>query len=138
MSARTGRVSLDGSPAGNGAEIAPRKVNNYKHHSSETAPTRSSRNTPTAVPPAWLLDAPSLAGLTPTQVAIARLIAAGHADKVIAARIDRSEDTVAYHITRIANILRLDRTRNIRVLIGMRVYIAASRELALRKRVSTR
>ena len=111
--------------------------------------TRSGSATPQRVPATatrdpnvWLATAPSLAGLTTLQLTVARLVAVGHADKVIAARIGRSEDTVAYHIRRIADQLALDRTRNLRVLIAQRVFRAAEhharevRASELRKRVT--
>lgn len=59
--------------------------------------------------------------LTERQQRIAALIADGFSDKVIAELEQCDEETVGYHIRRMATLLKLDRSKNIRVQITKRV-----------------
>lgn len=63
--------------------------------------------------------------LSERQERIAQLVAIGFSDKRIASMVHLSEETVAYHIDRIADLWALDRGRNIRVQITQRVLLAA-------------
>lgn len=62
--------------------------------------------------------------LTPRQQRIAALISDGFSDKEIATLELIDEETVGYHVGRIAGLLKLDPSKNIRVQIT-RFYLAA-------------
>lgn len=63
--------------------------------------------------------------LNTRQEQVARYVAIGFSDARIAAALEISEGTVAYHIGKITEIWRLDRSRNIRVQITQRLLSAA-------------
>ena len=64
--------------------------------------------------------------LTERQRQIADLVAAGYPDKVIAARLSISEETVAYHLQAIKKRLRLDPSRGLRAQVIEHVTRAAA------------
>lgn len=55
--------------------------------------------------------------LTPKQLRVARLVAEGLTDKLIAAELSISEHTVAYHVSQIVKRWELDVSLNVRVQI---------------------
>lgn len=59
-----------------------------------------------------------LPSLTARQLAVALLVADGFTDKQIAARLEISDETVAFHVHNIADRIGVDRARNIRVQIA--------------------
>lgn len=62
--------------------------------------------------------------LTSRQLQVAQLVRDGWTDKQIAAELQIDEETVAYHLRRIATICKLDRSRSIRIQIAQLVRAA--------------
>lgn len=66
-----------------------------------------------------------MTSLTDRQEQVARYVAVGFSDKLIARALGISEDTVTYHIAQIVEKWNLDRTLNFRVQITHRFLTAA-------------
>lgn len=64
--------------------------------------------------------------LTMRQMSVAVLVSQGYTDKQIAAELEIAENTVGNHISAIAEVLQLNRQRNIRVQITRRLYNIAA------------
>ena len=64
--------------------------------------------------------------LTMRQRAVAILVSQGYTDKQIADELEIAENTVGNHITAIAKALDIDKTRNTRVQITLRLYQIAA------------
>jgi len=65
------------------------------------------------------------ADLSDTQRTIALLVAEGLTDEQIAAVTGITPDGVSYHLKRIVTLWQIDRCRNLRVQIAVRVVSAA-------------
>lgn len=63
--------------------------------------------------------------LTSRQEQVARYVAIGFSDKLIAKTLEMSEGTVSYHIGNIVKAWKLDPQRNIRVQITQRLLNVA-------------
>lgn len=68
-----------------------------------------------------MTDTGSMSILSPRKQAVALLVASSATNKQIAANLGISERQVEEHLTGIARIWRLDRGRNLRVQIALRV-----------------